>query len=149
MMSRICRVAALVAVLSLITTFPARAQDDLQATLVEIETSLWEAWKTGDLAVFEARLVENALQNGASGVTAGRAQLVDMMRETSCDVAEYSLSDFQLHRITDDTAILTYRGRQTASCAGETLPGEVWSSSVFVRQGGQWLNALYQETPIG
>jgi hypothetical protein len=145
----ISRVAVLAVMLTLAWSTPARAQDDLQSTLVAIETSLWESWKTGDWEVFASHLAENAVNNGAGGVLAGRDHMVQTMRDMSCEVESYSLADFQLHHVSSDTAILTYRAEQAGVCGGEALTGPVWSSSVYVNQNGEWKNVLYQETPAG
>jgi hypothetical protein len=145
----ICRTAVLSVMLTLAWSTPARAQSDLQATLVEIERSLWEAWKNGEWDVFRGHMVEAAVNNGAGGVMAPRDAMIQSMQAEPCEVASYALSDFQVHRVASGTAILTYRAEQAGTCGGETLRSPVWSSSVFVNQDGRWMNALYQETPIG
>lgn len=139
---------ATLAVLALLVwSAPVRAQDDLSTTLEGIERNLWEAWKDADWDVFRANLVEDAVNNGAGGVMAGRDAMLSEMAGSPCEVAGYSLGDFQVHRVAAGTAILTYRAEQQATCDGETLPSPVWVSAVYVNEGGTWKNALYQETP--
>jgi len=58
------------------------------------------------------------------------------------------LSDMKVHRVASDTAILTYKAVVEAICAGNKLPAEVYARSVWVKQGGKWLAASYQETPV-
>jgi hypothetical protein len=137
----------LFAVAMLAWSTPAAAQEELRATLVGVEESLWEAWKNADLDVFRANLVEDAVNNGANGVTVGRDQMIGFMEQYPCDVESYALSDVQLHQLSSDTALLTYRAEQSATCGGEVLPTPVWVSSVYVNEDGQWKSALYQETP--
>jgi hypothetical protein len=146
---RIHRFALPLAALALAWSAPVHAQNDLQSTLTGIEQSLWEAWKTADFEVFRANLTENAVTTGSMGVMAGRDRMIEMMSQSPCDVTSYALSEIQLHRVSDDTAILTYRAEQDATCSGETLPSPVWVSSVYHNQGGAWRSVLYQETPAG
>lgn len=142
-----CRITMLVAVTMLAWSTPVRAQEDLKATLTGIEQSLWEAWKNADLDVFRANVAEDAVNNGANGVTVGRDQMLELMQQYPCDVESFALSDVQLHELSSSTAVLTYRAEQTANCGGEVLPSPVWVSSVYVNQDGQWRSVLYQETP--
>ena len=45
-----------------------------------------------------------------------------------------------------DTALLTYRAEQDTVCNGIAVPSPVWVSSLYVKRGGHWLNALYQQS---
>jgi uncharacterized protein (TIGR02246 family) len=126
---------------------PAAAQDDMETAIVEVERSLWNAWKAGDFDAFRRSMAENAVNTGPMGVMAGRDAMVDYMEAHPCEVESFALSDFQVHPLTGDAAILTYRAEQSAVCDGEALPGRVWVSSVYVNENGEWKAAAYHETP--
>ena len=136
-----------VAVLLLIPIQSPLAAEDLQSTLVSIEESLWEAWKKGDAAPFKTHLTEDSMMITTGGVSS-KEQAIKDITSGQCKVTSYSLSDMKVRTVTSDTAILTYKAAQDAICEGNKIPAEVYASSVYVKQGGKWLAASYQETPI-
>ena len=143
-------VIALLAVTA--TTAPALGQAGTaggppdQATLVALEKRGWEAWKNRDSTAYRAVLADDAISNGRSGV-ATAAQMVGGLKD--CDVRSFALDDgsFRVTTIAPDVALLTFKATQDATCGGTVAPSPVWASSLYVRRGGKWLNAFYQETP--
>lgn len=128
---------------------PAAAQQDLTTSLSTIEKALWQAWKDHDAAPFEKYLTDDAVNVSADGVTTGKATFLEMLRSQPCDVNGFTFSDWAVHRVTDDVAILTYSATQDGSCGGETLASSLNVSSVYVRKDGMWMSAAYHETPTG
>ncbi len=127
---------------------PAAAQEkDLVTTLSTVEQSLWEGWKTHDMAPFKAHLTDGAINVDAGGVEAGKEDMIEYLSKNPCDVKGYSFSDWAAHPVTDDVAILTYKATQDGTCGERRLDPEVVVSAVYVRQGGQWMAASYHETP--
>ena len=43
--------------------------------------------------------------------------------------------------------MLNYTGRQEAVCAGQKIPNEVYATAIYVREGGQWKNTFYTDSP--
>jgi uncharacterized protein (TIGR02246 family) len=137
-------------VIAVFLLIPAAAstQDELTTTLSDIEESLWQGWADHDGAAFREHIVDNHLQINAEGVLwSGKQEVIQGIEENDCDVKGFSLSDWVVHRVSDDTAILTYRGTQDAVCNGEKIPEHVVASAVYVRQDGRWMSASYHETP--
>ena len=124
-----------------------RQMSGLQSTLVSIEEKLWEAWKNRDGKPFEMHLAADCIEIGGTGIRS-QAQIVERISGGACDVQGYSLSEWNLHRISDDTAILTYKASQVdATCDGNKVPAQVYANTVFVKRGEKWLAAAHQETP--
>ncbi len=63
-----------------------------------------------------------------------------------CVVKSYSIDHFELTTFDANTALLTYHAAQDTICFGARVPSPAWVSSLFVRRGGHWRNALYQRT---
>ena len=122
-------------------------QDDLVATLSAIEENLWEGWMNHDGTPFREHLVDNSVAINQEGVFTGKQAVIEDIEQGTCDVKSYSFSDWAVHRVSEDTAILTYRATQEAICDGQKIPENVIASSVYVRQNGTWMNAAYHETP--
>jgi hypothetical protein len=132
----------------LVFASPLLAEDDVKSTVTSIEKSLWEAWKNNEKAPFEQHLSDNSVAVTPRGVSSGKQQIIQEMTDQSCEVRDYSLSDWQVHQISDDTVIVTYQAKQNATCGGTKIPEQVVASSVYVRKGGQWLAASYHESPM-
>lgn len=134
---------------ALVTTPGIGAQDDAEKTLPQMEKALWEAWAKSDVAPFQKHLAENTVNIGFSGIDIGKAKVLAGVTASDCKVANYSVGDITVSRVSDSTAVLTYTATQDATCRGRKLPGKVVVSSVWVKQGSQWLAALYHESSAG
>jgi hypothetical protein len=121
---------------------------DANSTVTSIEKSLWEAWKNKQTEPFQQNLTDNSVSVNPMGVHSGKDQMIKEMTTTPCDVRSYSLSDWQVHDITSDTVIVTYKAKQDATCQGNKIPAEVVASSVYVKKGGRWLAASHYEAPL-
>jgi len=126
-----------------------RAQDDAAKLLPGLEKEMWTAWSKADPAPFQKYLAENAVNINANGVDIGKAKMLASLAKSDCKVASFSLGDIQVTRVSDSTAVLTYTATQDATCQGTKMPAKVSASSVWVKQGGQWLAAVYHESPAG
>jgi hypothetical protein len=124
------------------------AQDDVQSKVTSIEKSLWEAWKAHDAKPFEMYLTEGTVNINAGGISAGKAQVIKEIADNPCDVDSFSFSDWKLHKLSEDTVMLTYHATQKGMCDGEALPEEVYVSSTYVNKGGKWMAASYHESSI-
>lgn len=147
MHARTLALAALGCALALSSPTPAAAQEDLTATLSKIEQTLWQAWKDHDPAPFQKYLADDAVNIDQDGFRAGKAEYLAWLADNDCTVTGFSLTDWATHRLTGDVVLLTYRATQDGSCGGQALPGALVVSSTYVRKGGTWMNAAYQETP--
>jgi hypothetical protein len=117
-----------------------------RSALVALERQSWEAWKNRDTSFFRANMAENAIQNGRTGL-AKKDEIVRSIA-SDCDVTSFALdeSSLQVTMVDPNTALLTFKATQDATCGGTKAPSPVWATSMYVRRGGKWLNAFYQET---
>lgn len=150
MRTSIPTLVVLAAVIAVLVPTPAAAQvqeTELLTTLSGIETSLWKGWAEHDVAPFQKSLTDPAVNVGADGISSGKADELEFIADNDCDVGDYFFSDWRVHPVTDDVAVLTYRATQDAICGGETLLPAVNVAAVYVRKDGKWMNALYAEAP--
>jgi hypothetical protein len=121
------------------------ASDSLEATLTDIEKQSWVAWQHHDGKFFAHFLSDDHVEVGTNGI-ATKAQVVAYVGSSMCTVKSYSVDHFHATRFNDNTALLTYRAEQQTTCGTVAVPSPTWVSSLFVRRGGHWMNALYQHT---
>jgi len=113
--------------------------------LLEMEKSLWEAWKNHDPAPFQKMLSADSVNVTPTGV-AGTEQAAKEVGASDCKVNSYSLDDPKATWIDKDAVLLTYKATQDAVCGGQKPLDTVWASSLWVKKGTEWKAAFHQET---
>jgi hypothetical protein len=120
-------------------------QGTLKDTLVDLERQSWQAWQQRDGAFFQAFLSDDHVEVGFRGV-ARKAAVVAGVASPACVVHSFAIDSFDLTTLNPTTALLTYHAAQRTLCNGHAVPSPVWASSLYVRRGGRWLNAMYQQS---
>jgi hypothetical protein len=147
----VIRILATLGVIALASSAPSSGalaghdQDALKDTLVSLEKRSWQAWQRRDSAFFQAFLSDDHVEVGFRGVTR-KAAVVAGVGSRACVVHGFSIDTFELTRLTSTTALLTYHAAQQTLCDGHPVPSPVWATSLYVRRGGRWLNAVYQQS---
>ena len=122
------------------------ANPALKQTLVDLEKKSWEAWQKRDGKFFHKFLSEDHVEVGFGGL-ANKATVVAGVASPACVVKSYTVDKFELAAFSADTALLNYYAEQDTTCGGVRVPSPVWVSSLYVKRGGRWENAMYQQTP--
>jgi hypothetical protein len=138
-----------VAFVLFVFALPACAQQSaaaLKETLVKLEQQSWVAWKNHDGKYFDGFLSDDHVELGFNGPT-DKAAVVKFVASGVCTVKSYTVDHFEVTQLAPDAALLTYHAAQDTTCNGNPVPSPVWASSLFVKRGERWLNALYQHTP--
>ena len=115
--------------------------------LMTLEKAAWEAWKVRDIKWTEDNMTDKGFNLGSTG-RADKAAMIKAFPTQKCEVKSYSLSDDKMQMAGTDVALLTYKGAQDATCDGKKSPANVWSASVYVREGEKWKVAFYAEAPV-
>ena len=116
-------------------------------TLMAMEKQAWEAWKNVDSKFFQDFLSERWVSFGPGG-REDKAANIKRLTDAKCEVKSYSMSDDQLHMLGNDVAVLSFKAKQDATCAGTKVPAEVWVSSAYVREGDKWKALTYVENAV-
>ena len=118
---------------------PGSSADD---SIIALETSMWEAEKTGDATRVAKRLAQDFVQVETSGIidrAAALKQVAGMRLES------YSLSNVRVLRpSTDDLAVVVFEFVQQAKGEPESRG---YAASTWVNRGRMWLNVLYVGVP--
>jgi len=64
-------------------------------------------------------------------------------------LTEYAAGKLKVVPLTKDAFLVTYPLAVKGNYKGKELPAKVFASAVWVRRDGKWLEAFYQETPLG
>ena len=107
----------------------------------------WEGWKNQDAASNNAVIADdfNSLwPDGSRHIGKPTAQQMSEQPITG-----YKLSQVRAVAVAADTALVTYPLTMKGTWKGKAVPAKSFASAVWVRRGGKWLEAFYQETPLG
>lgn len=139
----------LATVLLMVVVAPIAGAQDRKADLMDVEKRLWTAWGKKDGEPTRKALTEDAVMLVAgTAPVAGRAAIAKTISTLPCELRSFELQDPNLRQLTNDVVLLSYTATQDATCEGKKLPAKIRSTSIYVRQKGNWLQASYQETPI-
>jgi hypothetical protein len=117
----------------------------LEAQIIKLDKSGWEAWKNNDPSWFEQNTTDN-FKSISSGGISSKADVVRAI-PTDCNVAAYSLFDFSFTVLDENAVLLTYKATQDAVCGGVQAPATLMVAVNFVKRGGRWLEAMYMQAP--
>jgi hypothetical protein len=126
----------------------AMAGEKVADELMAREKGVWDAWAKGDIAELGKQMHEKTISVTSGALTSGRENVISSYKEAACEVDSFLLEGMKAHHINENTVILTYKAQQDATCAGVKLDPKLLATSVWVRDGGEWLVASYQETPV-
>ncbi|MEO0861805.1 MAG: nuclear transport factor 2 family protein [Pseudomonadota bacterium] len=120
----------------------APAHPDLMADLLAAERAVWTALCTGDAAADRAALHADFLgvyPDGFADRAAHGAQLAD-----GPSIDTFTLSQTRVLPLAEGLALLSYRATFHRPGGAEEV---MWVSSLWRRQGGDWVNLFSQDTP--
>jgi hypothetical protein len=121
---------------------------DLQATLLAhlraLETELHHPGAPASPARADALLHPDFFEVGRSGTRYSRTTVLAFLGG-QLQPSPVNASHFELTRLSDDCALLTYRSDASAGLGQP--PGSAWRASVWQRVGEQWQLRYHQGTP--
>jgi hypothetical protein len=120
-------------------------------TLIDLEKKFWQSMVDEDPETAMAMLDEPALMVSSHGTLKfDRAGYRQMAEKGAMVLKSYQLSDVDVVFPADDTAILTYRVKQSVAPRGkqEATTQDMADTSTWVRKGGQWQCVMHTETPV-
>lgn len=117
----------------------------LKETLISLEKQSWEAFKNHDGKFFQEFLSDEHVDVTPGGL-ANKARIVQFVASAFCVTKNYSGDKFEVTMLDPNTAMLTYRAEKDTVCNGQPVPSPVWITSIYVKRGERWLNAVFQQT---
>lgn len=118
---------------------------DLEKEVLTIEQGFWEASSAGDGDYYRNHTAEDAVFVFNTG-TLDKATCVEAIDGKPGRFSHWRMDGPKVVSLTDDTALVTYRGYWRRE--GETGAEAALVSSVYVRRDDTWKLALHQRTPL-
>jgi ketosteroid isomerase-like protein len=121
-------------------------------TLIDLEQKFWKSIVDQDADTAVSLLAEPALMVSSHGsMQFDHDGYRQMAEKGSMVLTDYELDDMKVLFAADDTAILTYKVKQTMSPRGkpDRITQEMADTSTWVKKGQRWLCVMHTETPVG
>jgi len=119
--------------------------------LINLEQKFWQSMVDEDADTAISMLAEPSLLVSSHGAMQfDHGQYRQMAEHGSMVIKSFELSDMHVVFPTDQTAVLTYRVKQSLAERGksELVKQEMADSSVWAHKDGKWLCVMHTETPI-
>jgi hypothetical protein len=118
-----------------------------QAIMEVVERNL-EAMRSGDVASLERNVSDNFLGIGPSGFLLTKQEWLDGHSPSKLEYLDLRLQDKKVRTYGSGVAIFTARRISSARIQGQVVEGDFRVTEIFVNQGGRWLLANLQLSPI-
>lgn len=119
--------------------------------LIAMEKRFWQAMVDEDVETATSLLDEPAMMVSSHGAMQfDHDQYKRMAEQGTMVIKSYELSDMSVLFPSDQTAVLTYRVRQSIAKRGERdeTQQQMADSSVWARKEGRWMCVMHTETPL-
>jgi hypothetical protein len=133
-----------------ITTFAqstSHSSTPLEDALIANTKSIHEAQKTRNADLLKRTLSDDFVQVGSEGHLHPRAEFVDEARDG--ELKEYSLYNFNVHSVDENTAIVTYNAiiQMPEGDTGAAPRYQIFSD-LWIKNGENWKLKFQQATPL-
>lgn len=121
-----------------------------QEDILKLEREFWTTMAAGEHEK-SARLIasQSAMISPKGVMTFTPADYVKMGRASPYTIKDWVLSDEKVVFPTKDSAVCTYRVKQTVENGGKSETTMNHDTSVWVRDGSDWKCVLHSEIPAG
>ncbi|UXY13813.1 nuclear transport factor 2 family protein [Chitiniphilus purpureus] len=119
--------------------------------LVDLENRFWQALVDDDTDTAISMLAEPSILVSSHGaMTFDRDAFRQMAEQAPMVVRSFELSEIQVARPSEDTAVVTYRVKQSVAKRGQSdeVTEDMADSSVWVRKSGNWQCVMHTETAL-
>jgi len=119
--------------------------------LIALEKKFWQSMVDEDAETALSMLAEPSLMVSSKGtIKFDHEEFRKMLESGKMVLKSFQLTDMNVTFPSDDTALLTYKAKQSMATRGQSqqITQEMTDSSVWTRQDGQWRCAMHTETPV-
>ena len=119
--------------------------------LIALENKFWQSMVNEDADTALSMLAEPSLMVSSHGAMKfDHNEFRNMLKSGNMVIKSFELSDMNVTFPSKDTAVITYKAKQSISTREKPEPinQEMADSSVWTRSKGEWRCALHTETPI-
>lgn len=107
----------------------------------------WEDFKKKDKKSFSAILADEfrEVEEDGGGLRDAKAEVAEI---DAFDINQYTLSDFTVHPIGNEAALVNYVASYSGSAGGQKVDGKEVCAEIWVKHGGTWKVLYVQSTNV-
>ena len=109
-------------------------------TIIDLEDSVWKAYKNKQLRSIEGLLYKTYYGVYADGIKTLDMEVADMDKT---EIDSYSLAVIKVEFPNPSIAVITYKTSQRGTFDGKDVSGNYYNESVWVKKGDRWLNTFH------
>lgn len=123
------------------------ANSQLSAVLEAKVQKEWQDFKNKDKHAFAAALADGfrEVEDDGGGFRDAKAEIAEI---DTFELSNFTLSDFSVHPIGPDGALVNYVAQYSGSAGGQKADGKVIYAEVWVRRAGTWKVLYAQATDV-
>ena len=111
-----------------------------EATIVKLEKSVTDAFKSKQAKAFREYLAPEFSAIDAEGVKDLEGEIADMQKT---DLNNYSFGDMKVTLLSPKMAVATYKVTTQSTSSGRDTSGTYYAATVWNKRGGKWLAVLH------
>ena len=139
---------AILAAAAVSCSSPASIGNTDPASVIALETGMWEQWKQGQYDAMGARMTPDVLIADDVAGLADRAGLLGAMKGSGCTPESYALRNPTVRLLAPDVALIAYDVTPVMLCAGQRTTSAQVATSVWVRRDTTWLTAAHHQNSV-
>ena len=101
----------------------------------------------GDVETLKRLMTEDHMATLSYARFSNRADQLKVLGEFK--ISAYEIEGLKVKALTGSAALASFQANIKGSYKGKEVPSPVQVMEVWIRRDGKWLQASYQETPIG
>lgn len=123
------------------------AKASLASIITECERGTWEAFRKQDPVAYRALCCPEFYEISSAGTLHTLAEVLTSMK--TIQTKFYTMEDVVVTQFAENVCLIRYLVTVQYSEDGKDEPvSKAHASAVWVKRGGKWLAATYQETPL-
>jgi ketosteroid isomerase-like protein len=128
-------------------TTRASEEDEQAKEVEEAVVKLSQAFKDGDVAVIKRLTTSDHIAiRPFYGEPKARAEEIKSLPDLK--VTESTAGKFSTTFLSKEVVLITYPLQLKGTFKGKEIFSKSYASSIWVKRGGKWAEAFYQETPV-
>ena len=117
--------------------------DEVERLVRTIKT----VFDSGDVEMLKRLMTEDHMATLSYVRFSNRADQLKVLGEFK--ISAYEIEGLKVKALTGSAALASFQANIKGSYKGKEVPSPVQVMEVWIRRDGKWLQASYQETPIG
>ena len=117
--------------------------DEVERLVRTIKT----VFDNGDVDTLKRLMTQDHMATLSYAQFSNRADQLKVLTEFK--ISSYEIEGLKVKALTDGAALASFRASIKGTYKGKEVPSPVQVMEVWIKRDGKWLQASYQETPIG